>query len=62
MTAGWSETAEEASRCTILMSTDCSREKGVLGSSEDDTESWRERLVPMRAVLVVQTVREWVGL
>jgi hypothetical protein len=47
MTAGLSDTAEMASRCTILTSTDCSRDKGVLGSSEDDTESRRERFIPM---------------
>jgi hypothetical protein len=33
------------------MSTDCSREYGVLGPSEDDTESSRERF-PMTVVVV----------
>jgi len=55
-----SDTAEAASRCTILISADCSREYGVLGASEEDTESWRERFVPMIAAVsalkVVQTV------
>jgi hypothetical protein len=32
------------------MSTDCSREKGLLVSSEDDKESPRERLTPMMCV------------
>lgn len=47
MTAGLSETAESASRWTIFISTDCSREYGVLVSSDDDTESPRERLIPI---------------
>lgn len=44
MTVGCSTSA---SIWTSLMSTDCSREKGLLLSSEDDKESRRERLTPM---------------
>ena len=47
MTAGCSDTAESASRCTSLTWTDCSREKGLVGSSADDKESRCERLSAM---------------
>lgn len=47
MTACLLDTALSASRWTIFTSADCSREKGDFGSSEDDNESWRERLTPI---------------
>jgi hypothetical protein len=44
MTAGSSATTESSSKCTIFMSTDGSREKGLLRSS-DDEESRCERFI-----------------
>src|SRR5690242_14439884 len=47
MTAGSSDTARSASRCTSLTSTDWSRAQGLLGSSAEDDEARCERLSPM---------------
>jgi hypothetical protein len=47
ITAGWSRKALSVSSWTILTSTDWLREEGVGGSSEDDSESSRERLRAM---------------
>ena len=50
MTAGCSHTVDWESSWTSLISADVSREQGLLGSSEDDSESRCERLTPMMCV------------
>ena len=59
MMAGLSDVAESVSKWTNLMSMDCSREYGVFGPSDDDTESWRERLIPITWWFAVQDCECW---